>query len=184
MNATKEKIDQEECFDTKLLLIQKPLINFAQSRVRNYSDAQDIVQKVLCILSEKRCDLKKNEGSFRSWAFKICEFQILGFIKKKSRRKTFTSENLNYIIDTNPIGRKVNSPIHEIISREITNERSKHLKKGIESLPQKQKDLMQCLFDGLDRSEILKKLDITFCSYYAMRRRAFSKIRSVNDLND
>lgn len=184
MNATKEKIDQEECFDTKLLLIQGALIKYAHNRLNNYSDAEDITQKVLCILSEKRGELKEKDGSFRAWAFSICKFQIMGFLLSKKRKKTYNFENINNIIDYNPIGLKSTSPIHEIILREITNERSKHLKKGIESLPQKQKDLMQCLFDGLDRSEILKKLDITFCSYYAMRRRAFSKIRSVNDLND
>jgi RNA polymerase sigma factor (sigma-70 family) len=180
MNATKEIIDQEECFDTKLSLIQNALFRYAHIRLKNYSDAQDIVQKVLCILSEKRADLKLENGSFRAWAFNICRFQIMGFLQSKRRKRTFNFENIDHVIDNNPIGSKEISPIQDIIAREVLSQKSDHLNKCISSLTQKHKDLIKCLFDGLTREQILKKLNITSCSYYSMRRRAFRKIRSIN----
>lgn len=179
MNTTKESIDNEKCFDTKLSLIQNALIKYAHVRLNNHSDAQDIVQKVLCILSEKRADLRTGNGSFRAWAFNICRFQIMGFLKSKKSKCTYNFEDIDYVIDNNPIGLKTNSPIHDIIAKEVSDEKTDHLNKCISSLTQKHKDLIKCLFDGLTREQILKKLNISTCSYYSMRLRAFSKIRSI-----
>ena len=92
----KEKINSENCYNTKLKLIQRPLLAFAKSRVSNKEDAEDIAQKCLSILSQKREDYDSNKN-WCAWAFRICSFQIKAYFSKRKRNKVLNILNNSHI---------------------------------------------------------------------------------------
>ena len=80
----KEIVDLEKDYSRKISFMITPILNFCRSRIFNNEDAKDVAQNVLIILNSK----KKNydsEKSFYSWAFRICNFQIMAYLTKSKR---------------------------------------------------------------------------------------------------
>ena len=82
----KDRINSEKCYSNKLKLIRPKLLSYARSKVHDSHQAEDIVQDVLFILSEKSNEFEPNKSVY-SWAFKICNFQIRAFLTKSKRNK-------------------------------------------------------------------------------------------------
>ena len=80
-------------FSQKLVGIQKNLYAFILSLLPNRSDAEDVLQETNLILCQKSKEYDP-EGNFRSWAFNIARFQVLGHITKKKRSKIYFSNEL------------------------------------------------------------------------------------------
>lgn len=78
------------CYHTKIKEAQPGLLAFVKSRIFNLHDAQDIVQNVNLILINKKDEYDKNKN-FKSWAFRIADFQIKGYLTKRQRCKTILS---------------------------------------------------------------------------------------------
>ena len=80
-------------FSQKLVGVQKNLYAFILSLLPNRSDAEDVLQETNLILCQKSKEYDP-EGNFRSWAFNIARFQVLGHITKKKRSKIYFSNEL------------------------------------------------------------------------------------------
>ena len=80
-------------FSQKLVGVQKNLYAFILSLLPNRSDAEDALQETNLILCQKSKEYDP-EGNFRSWAFNIARFQVLGHLTKKKRSKIYFSNEL------------------------------------------------------------------------------------------
>ena len=80
-------------FSQKLVGVQKNLYAFILSLLPNRSDAEDVLQETNLILCQKSKEYDP-EGNFRSWAFNIARFQVLGHLTKKKRSKIYFSNEL------------------------------------------------------------------------------------------
>jgi RNA polymerase sigma-70 factor (ECF subfamily) len=80
-------------FSQKLVGVQKNLYAFILSLLPNRSDAEDVLQETNLILCQKSKEYDP-EGNFRSWAFNIARFQVLGHLTKKKRSKVYFSNEL------------------------------------------------------------------------------------------
>ena len=80
-------------FSQKLVGVQKNLYSFILSLLPNRSDAEDILQETNLILCQKSKEYNP-EGNFRSWAFNIARYQVLGHLTKKKRSKIYFSNEL------------------------------------------------------------------------------------------
>ena len=80
-------------FSQKLVGIQKNLYAFILGLLPNRSDAEDVLQETNLILCQKSKEYDP-EGNFRSWAFNIARFQVLGHLTKKKRSKIYFSNEL------------------------------------------------------------------------------------------
>lgn len=175
---TKEKVDKESNYPTKLELIRPALLSFTQSRVYNHSDANDVVQNTLVILSNKESTYNPSK-SFYSWAFKICHFQILRLKTDRSRSKEInlelSSDSFMYYINSSC----EKSPLSIFLEKEILSERDVILKKMSNSLKGKQKKLFDLSVLGKSRKEIIQIMGITSVNYSSIKSRLITRLKTL-----
>jgi RNA polymerase sigma factor (sigma-70 family) len=169
-----DKINSENCYDTKLKLIRSPLLNFAKSKVSNKQDAEDIVQDCLLILSKKRNEYDPNK-SWRSWAFKICHFQIKGYLSNSKRKRllnildqeNMSAESLGYFCNK--------MPFQDLIQKE-----KKSVSKRILSILNKtEKEVFSLSLKGWSPKDIMYTLKITQSNYSVSKSRALKKAKAL-----
>lgn len=80
-------------FSQNLVGLQKNLYSFILSLLPNRSDAEDVLQETNLILCQKSKEYDP-EGNFRSWAFNIARYQVLGHLTKRKRSKLYFSNEL------------------------------------------------------------------------------------------
>lgn len=179
VNKKKQEIDKEQDYDQKLKLILPALLAFANNRVFNSSDAGDIVQDTMIILSNKRQSYNENK-SFYSWAFQICHFQILKYFKQKKRNREdlLYSESVSedsFLFSLNYIDSKC--PLGSVLAKEIKHEQKKILSSCDSFLNDKQKTILNYSLSGKSNKEIINALNITSGDFYANKRRIIKKIK-------
>jgi RNA polymerase sigma factor (sigma-70 family) len=170
----KDKINSEICYDTKLKLIRSPLLAFAKSKVSNNQDAEDIVQDCLLILSKKRNEYDSNKN-WRSWAFRICHFQIKGYFSKTKRNKLLTildsenmsPESLGYFESKLPF-------------QNLIQEEKKSVSKQVLSILNKtEKEVLSLSLKGWSPKDIIYTLKITQSNYSVSKSRALKKAKAL-----
>ena len=167
---TKEKINSEKCYKSKLKLLRKPLLKYTCCRVYNKDDAEDIVQDVLVILHSKINEIDSNKN-FNNWAFSICKFQIMGYLTRRARSKIVFTENyeeLNFALLNET------SPAVKLLSKEKTSviSRSSSLLNNTEK-----KVFLLCL-QGLKPTEVMDELKISRSNFSVTKSRALKKMKA------
>jgi len=176
-SSAKEKVDKEEDYNEKLKLIFTPLLSYTLSRVFNKSDAFDVVQETMLILSQKReeFDLSK---SFYAWSFRICHFQILKYLtdKKRNREDAFSyvaedslAASIDYI--------EAKCPFGIALSKELKKERDKTISNSLKILNPRQKEIITHSLNGKSNKEITEIMGLTTSQFSSAKTRAIKKIK-------
>jgi RNA polymerase sigma factor (sigma-70 family) len=174
----KDKIDKEKSYDLKLKLISSPLLRYTRSRIFNRSDASDVTQEVMLILSLKRDSFDSNK-SFYGWAFRICHFQILKYLtdKKRSKEVGMAASEDSLLASLNHFDAKC--PLDYALSREILDERNAMLNRFSKYLNPKQKALFNHSLEGKSNKEIMEIMGINPRDFYSTKGRTIKKLKSL-----
>lgn len=169
-----DKINSENCYDTKLKLIRSPLLAFAKSKVLNKQDAEDIVQDCLLILSKKRNEYDPNK-SWRSWAFRICHFQIKGYLSSSKRKKV-----LNILDEENMSLESLGYFESKLPFQGLIQKEKKSVIKQIRSvLNNTEKEVFSLSLKGWSPKDIIYALKITQSNYSVSKSRALKKAKAL-----
>jgi RNA polymerase sigma factor (sigma-70 family) len=170
----KEKINSEICYDTKLKLIRSPLLAFAKSKILNKQDSEDIVQDCLLILSKKRNEYDPNK-SWRSWAFRICHFQIKGYLSRSKRKKV-----LNILDEENMSPESLGYFESKLPFQDLIQEEKRSVLKQIKTLLNKtEKEVFSLSLKGWSPKDIMYTLKITQSNYSVSKSRALKKAQAL-----
>ena len=169
---SKEKVDSQKDYAKKVSLVRLPILNFCRSKIYNSSNAEDVCQNVLLILSQKANEYDPNK-SFYSWAFKICHFQILAYFTKSKRNLEDSSDSISSrsVFLSDPSEILMEAEINEYKEELINNLKNK--------LQPQQKRWYKHSMDGKSKSEIKKIMQISDCNYNALRFRTIKKFREL-----
>lgn len=157
-----------------------PILKFCKSRIYNKSDAEDICQNVLSILSAKSNDYDANK-SFYSWSFRICNFQIKGYLSKKKRNLEDSYEYARHIPsekDFRYILTEHLDPAETLSRSEIKKEKQKLINDLIKRLPPKQESWYLNFMKGKSKSEIKQIMGISEYNYNSLRYRTIQTFRN------
>ena len=170
----KAKINATACYDTKLLLVRCILLKYANQRVFNKQDAEDIVQNVLIILSKKMNEFDANKN-FCSWAFSICNFQIKAYLSKGKRNKVVSildKENMS----PESLGFSYNRmPFQDLIQEE----KQKVTTEIMNNLNTMEKKVFSLSLKGFSAKDIIYNLKITPSNYSVSKSRALKKAKEL-----
>ena len=86
--------DTDLIFNELLNELQLPLFSFIFSMIPHKQDAEDILQKTNLILFKKQNEFDPKIGSFKTWAFQIARYQIMGHKTRHARSKIYFSNEL------------------------------------------------------------------------------------------
>lgn len=92
----KAKHGDSEAFGILYGEYMKELYRFALYSLKNEDDAEDAVQNAAIIAYKKICDLK-NDGSFKSWFFKILYNECKKILLSKNKKYEFPYEDMSVI---------------------------------------------------------------------------------------
>ena len=168
------KINAEDCYETKLLLVRRLLLNYIKPRVFNKEDAEDIVQNVLIILSKKMNEFDANKN-FCSWALTICNFQIKAYFSKSKRNKVvsildegnMSPESLGYFCDRMPFQNLIQEEKQKVTTQIINN------------LNTMEKKVFSLSLKGFSAKDIIYSLKITPSNYSVSKSRALKKAKEL-----
>lgn len=164
------------CYHTKIKEAQPDLLAFVKSRIFSLHDAQDIVQNVNLILINKKDEYDKNKN-FKSWALRIADFQIKGYLTKRQRCKTILSpmedkkgvENVKLTHNNCPVSiLEKNEKIKKLHKRMF-------LKKKL--LSKNQLKVIDLYSKGLKYKEIAKTLNISISKVSVTKNRAIKRMK-------
>jgi RNA polymerase sigma factor (sigma-70 family) len=133
----------------------------AQRRIRNYQDAQEVVQNSLLVISQKIGEIKI-ERSFAAWAYKTLKNCTLDYFSKSSTRCKFETGET------------------ELIMSNIENDNNltrRQLLKCLKMICQKQAKYARILnlhYQGYSTEEIGIRMNITSANIYTILSRARS----------
>lgn len=127
MDATNPETE----FAELLQKIQGRLYGFIHSLVRDFDDADDLFQQTTVILWNKFPQYDRQK-SFFAWACGIARFEVANFLRSRSRKKLYFSDDLNLLL--------VES--FETQRSEDGEERSEALRGCLEKLRQRDRELL------------------------------------------
>lgn len=170
-------------FDEVVDLYQHKVMNIAFGFLRNKEDAEDIAQDVFFQVYKSLSDL--NDGNkVSSWISRIAVTRSLDFIRKKNRKKRFSSlfRVFNSSDDDPDVNRvelikdeKGGSPEKKYSDRE----RSQILYQTIDALPEKQKIAFTLSkIEGLGNSEVAEVMEVSLSAVESMIHRAKKTLQS------
>ena len=84
-----------EEFGAKLIEIQSRLHGYIFSLTRDMSDTDDLFQQTALILWKKLDQYDEEKSSFLSWACGIARFEVMNFLRSRSRKKLYLSDEMN-----------------------------------------------------------------------------------------
>lgn len=76
---------------------QSRLLGYIYSLVRDVNDADDLFQQTAVILWNK-FDLYDGSRSFSAWACGVARLEVSNFIRSRSRKKLYLSDDLNLLL--------------------------------------------------------------------------------------
>jgi RNA polymerase sigma factor (sigma-70 family) len=149
-----------------------PILNFCKSRINNKSNAEDVCQNVLLILSQKAKEYNPNK-SFYAWAFRICHFQMLAYFSKSKRNLEDSSEciSIKSVVFSDP------SKI--LIELEAERRKKELINNLTKLLPPQQQKWWKHSMSGKNKSEIKQIMKITEFNYNSLRSRTIKKFREL-----
>ena len=199
-----DKINKEKKYSNKLALIQPILLKYIKKVIFNQSECEDICQNVILILIKKKSEYDSSK-SFVSWCFRIADFQIKGFLSRRSRSRESSFGNCEMIevfANKNASRKKVNlmsewvenplpSSQESLASpmKTFSNQNDFSKSDDIElirllklNLTNRELKIFEMLLQGYSNKEIKKKLNFNNSSMSVNKYRLLCKLRGKLDL--
>lgn len=154
-----------------------PLCNYAYKLVKNWSDAEEIVQNVFVKIWNS-IDKLTIKDSFENYLFSATRNQAIDLIRKAQK-----DQRLKNLGDNNLIVSAIDDSINDSADKILIKER---LRVAIESLKPNRKEIVTLYsFEGLTQAEIAQHLNISKRSVEDNIAKAIKKLReTLNNKNN
>ncbi|NLF08466.1 MAG: sigma-70 family RNA polymerase sigma factor [Pirellulaceae bacterium] len=144
----------------------RQLLAYVHLLVRNYADAEDVVQQTSMVLW-KKFDEYDPDTSFVAWACSVARFEALNFLKQRRRRRARFSEAFQL---------KLAEAISGVAVAEV-NQRTAALEDCVDKLPESQRELLRRCFGGSESvADVARELGRTTHSVYSSLRNIRHKL--------
>jgi RNA polymerase sigma-70 factor, ECF subfamily len=142
------------------------LKRFIASRVRNETDAEDILQEVF-IKIHRGIDNLGDQLKLEAWVYQITRNAIIDYYRKSDNSVEATSELPDVLADQNG-------------NEEIESEVATWIRPMMEELPEKYREALQLTeIQGLTQKELAKRLNISISGAKSRVQRAREKLKDV-----
>jgi RNA polymerase sigma-70 factor, ECF subfamily len=115
---------------------QTQLFGYIYSLVRDLDDADDLFQQTSLVLWDKFDQFDRSK-SFINWAFGVARYEVLNFLRTRSRKRLYFSDELNLAL----------VEAHESLEHERLEERRTALAGCMEKLRQKDRELLEACYE-------------------------------------
>jgi RNA polymerase sigma-70 factor, ECF subfamily len=115
---------------------QTQLFGYIYSLVRDLDDADDLFQQTSLVLWDKFDQFDPGK-SFINWACGVARFEVLNFLRSRSRKRLYFSDELNLAL----------VEAHESLEQEQLEERRNALSGCIKKLRQKDRELLEVCYE-------------------------------------
>jgi RNA polymerase sigma-70 factor (ECF subfamily) len=122
-------------YATLLRQHQTQLFGYIYSLVRDLDDADDLFQQTSLVLWDK-FDQFDHSKSFINWACGVARFEVLNFLRSRSRKRLYFSDELNLAL----------VEAHEALEHEQLEERRNVLAGCMNKLRQKDRELLEACY--------------------------------------
>ncbi len=95
--AGKTMSERKAEFSERLLQHQTQLFGYIYSLVRDLDDADDLFQQT-CLALWKKFDQYDPARAFSPWAFGVARYEVLNFLRARSRDRLYFSDELNLLL--------------------------------------------------------------------------------------
>ena len=155
------------------------LLNYSKSKVFNKSDAEDIVQDTLKILIKKQNEFDKSK-SFSGWAFRVCDFQIKGYLSKKSRsRIIYSGESEDCLLYSLNHADSI-MPFDGSLKKELTIEKQKLIEIISNNLSVRLKVFFNYSIEGKSMKSIISLMNLKNPHhFYSMKGRTILSAKKI-----
>jgi RNA polymerase sigma-70 factor (ECF subfamily) len=139
--------------------------------LRDYGEAEEIVQETYCYLFQKAALFDASKGTAKGWIVQVAYHRALDRRAHLERRGFYHGTDFAFLDDT-LIGQSD-------LEREITSRLNRaHLKKAFEELPERQRQTLELFyFEGLELREISEKLNEPLANIRHHYYRGLEKLR-------
>lgn len=142
------------------------LRRFIASRVRNETDAEDILQEVF-IKIHRGIDKLENQLKLEAWVYQITRNAIIDYYRRSDNGVKVTSELPDVLAEENG-------------NEEIESEVAAWLRPMMEELPEKYREALQLTeIQGLTQKELADRLNISISGAKSRVQRAREKLKDV-----
>ena len=122
-------------FAERLRTHQVQIFSFIYSLVRNFDDADDLFQQTSLAMWNK-FDQFDTSKSFVAWACGVARFEVSNFLRSRSRRRLYFSDDLSLLL----------IDAHESMEAEKVEERREVLAGCVGKLRQRDRDLIEACY--------------------------------------
>ena len=162
-------------FEQLVLEYQDRVINTCYGFVQNTEDAEDIAQEVFIEVYRSVTKFREDSKIF-TWIYQIAVRKSLDFVRKKNRKKRFSS--LKRIAGFETIEDKVKSSAFDPQESLENKERRRILMQAVEQLPENQKVAFTLSkYEGLAYKEIAEVMESSLSSVESLLFRANKNLR-------
>jgi RNA polymerase sigma-70 factor (ECF subfamily) len=152
-----------------------PLCNYAYNIVKNWNDAEEIVQNVFVKIWNS-IETLTIKGSFENYVFSATRNQAIDLIRKAKK-----DQNLKDLQDNNLIAPSIDEDISEIASKLLNQEK---LRNALEKLKPNRKQIVKLYsFEGLTQAEIAQHLNISKRSVEDNIAKAIIQLKDILNEN-
>jgi RNA polymerase sigma-70 factor, ECF subfamily len=163
--------DRETAFAELFRDCYRQLFVYVHALVRNYTDAEDVVQQASLVLWRK-FDEYQSGTNFVAWACSVARFEALNFLKQRRRRQAHFSEVFQL---------RLASVMAGIPAQEM-DLRAAALDDCVRKLPEDQRELLRRCFGGTHSvAEVAQEIGRTTHSVYSSLRNIRSKLLACVD---
>ncbi len=170
MERNRHSIDEHE-FSAIVAEHQDMVLNTCYRFVLNREDAEDIAQEVF-LEAYRSMDSFRGESKLSTWLYRIAVTKSLDHLRKKKRKKRFSS--LKRVVGINNPAEEVSVPSQDTPAEVLSgNERTEVLQNALESLPDNQKTaFLLSKYDGYSNQEIADVLHTSVSAVESLVHRA------------
>lgn len=163
---------QEDDFSTIVAEHQDMVLNTCYRFVLNREDAEDIAQEVF-LEAYRSLDSFRQESKLSTWLYRIAVTKSLDHLRKKKRKKRFSS--LKRVMGFNDPAEELALPSSIETPAEVLSgsERTEVLQSALDSLPDNQKTaFLLSKYDGYSNQEIADVMQTTVSAVESLVHRA------------
>tara|TARA_R110000824_G_scaffold265390_1_gene454249 strand:- start:2351 stop:2869 length:519 start_codon:yes stop_codon:yes gene_type:complete len=157
------------CYNSDLANLQPKLYSFVKDRVRNPSDAEDVVQNVNQVLINKKDDYDPSLA-FSNWAFGVAKWQVLAYYKKSKRAVPLLSLDISEGLNPDWLN---DVPFSNLIRKE----RHQLIKGLTHILSKRQKQIFNLLLQDFTNDEMAKALGVSSKNIQSTKCKLIQRIK-------
>jgi RNA polymerase sigma-70 factor (ECF subfamily) len=163
--------DRESEFARLFQDCHRQLFAYVHVLVRNYTDAEDVVQQTSLVLWRKFGEYQPGT-SFVAWACGVGRFEALNFLKRRRRYQARFSEAFQLRLAEAMAG----------VAPAEVNQRAEALEDCVKQLPESQRDLLRRCFGGSESvADVARQLGRTTHSVHSSLRNIRQKLLDCVD---